>query len=213
MLTIRKAQIEAMGQAGEERFLSQLTAELQAASPDAVVAPEMLAETVAYARSQGLTQEQHIARLVVAAGSMPVSAMPRDALSILQAYGKDEEEKLAAFERLQAGGDTEPTTAASGFGRAEPGAVVQPCSAGATPPPAEWIEIELVGEDGMGIPWASYEVVLPSGEITAGYLDGSGHARFERLSAPGKCMIRFPELDKEAVSFVESIAARQAKSQ
>ena len=61
-----------------------------------------------------------------------------------------------------------------------------------------WIEIELVGEDDVGIPGEKYRVTLPDGETVAtGTLDEKGFARVEGF-AKGTCKVCFPSLDKDA---------------
>jgi hypothetical protein len=54
----------------------------------------------------------------------------------------------------------------------------------------DWIEVELKDEDGEPVQNAKYRMVLPSGEIRPGSLDGSGRAKLENLP-PGKCKIEF----------------------
>ena len=63
---------------------------------------------------------------------------------------------------------------------------------------ASWIEIELVGEDGEGIPGEKYRITLPDGETVAeGTLNGKGLVRIEGIEK-GECKVCFPNLDKEA---------------
>ena len=61
----------------------------------------------------------------------------------------------------------------------------------------QWIEIELVGEDGVGIPRAEYLVVTPDGREHTGVTGANGVARLENIR-PGECKITFPKLDKDA---------------
>jgi len=61
-----------------------------------------------------------------------------------------------------------------------------------------WIEIEMVDEEGKGVPGVSYEVELPDGSVAGGTLDGNGFARVEGFEEGGDCKISFPRLDKEA---------------
>jgi hypothetical protein len=60
-----------------------------------------------------------------------------------------------------------------------------------------WIEIELVGEDGKGIPGEQYRITMPDGTVHNGTLDEKGCARVEGMD-PGTCKVTFPELDKDA---------------
>ncbi|MHC4198545.1 MAG: hypothetical protein ACYSU0_00940 [Planctomycetota bacterium] len=61
-----------------------------------------------------------------------------------------------------------------------------------------WIEIELVGEDDVGIPGEKYRIILPDGETYAdGTLDEKGFARVEGFEK-GTCKVCFPDIDKEA---------------
>jgi len=62
---------------------------------------------------------------------------------------------------------------------------------------ASWIEIELVGEDGEGIPGEKYRITLPDDSVADGTLDEKGCARVEGFDK-GACMVCFPDLDKEA---------------
>jgi hypothetical protein len=54
----------------------------------------------------------------------------------------------------------------------------------------DWIEVELKDADGEPVQNAKYRMVLPSGEIKLGSLDGSGRTKLENLP-PGKCQIEF----------------------
>lgn len=60
-----------------------------------------------------------------------------------------------------------------------------------------WIEVELVGEDGVGISGVDYLIVTPDGEEHRGVTDAKGAARLQNV-LPGECRISFPELDKDA---------------
>lgn len=62
---------------------------------------------------------------------------------------------------------------------------------------ANWIEIELVGEDGKPIPDEPYRITLPDGTVEEGTLDDNGVARVEGFE-PGDCQVTFPELDEDA---------------
>lgn len=99
----------------------------------------------------------------------------------------------------------------SDFGTNNVGEPVQPCAANR--PSVYWLEIEMVGEDDKPIPFAEYRVVTPSGEPIKGYLDDKGWARLEGLQESGSCQISFPELDKDAWEFIESVGARDEQAQ
>ncbi|WP_437516395.1 carboxypeptidase regulatory-like domain-containing protein [Sorangium sp. So ce1099] len=60
-----------------------------------------------------------------------------------------------------------------------------------------WIEIQLLGEDGRGIPGERYRITGPDGSVREGALDGQGLARVEGI-VPGQCEVTFPALDEEA---------------
>jgi hypothetical protein len=60
-----------------------------------------------------------------------------------------------------------------------------------------FVEIELVGEDGIGVANIEYELTLPNGNKVRGVTDEQGLIRVERID-PGSCKITFPKLDAEA---------------
>lgn len=60
-----------------------------------------------------------------------------------------------------------------------------------------WIEIELVGEDGLPIPQQRYRIEASDGSLQEGNLDDKGVARLETRRG-GICRIWFPDLDTEA---------------
>ena len=61
-----------------------------------------------------------------------------------------------------------------------------------------WIEIQLVGEDGKGIPGEPYRVTLPDGTTVAeGTLDENGSARVENIDS-GTCQVTFPYQDQDS---------------
>jgi hypothetical protein len=73
---------------------------------------------------------------------------------------------------------------------------------------ANWIEIEMVGEDDEPIPGMAYRITLPDGETVAeGTLDENGFVRLDGIDE-GTCKVCFPELDKDAWEFVESLGPR-----
>jgi hypothetical protein len=85
-----------------------------------------------------------------------------------------------------------------GLTNGEAGATVQPCPLKAQTPPVHWIEIELIGQDDHPIPYETYSVKLPNGDVARGYLDGQGRARVENIGDAGSCEVTFPDLDKAA---------------
>ncbi|MDC0673671.1 hypothetical protein [Nannocystis radixulma] len=64
-------------------------------------------------------------------------------------------------------------------------------------PPTHWVEIQLVGEDGEGIPGQRYRIVAPDGVEWRGFTDSLGVARINRIPA-GTCEVFFPDLDADA---------------
>jgi hypothetical protein len=58
-----------------------------------------------------------------------------------------------------------------------------------------WIEIELVGEDGVGVAGEEYLIVTPDKQQHTGNTDSDGWARLDNIVA-GQCKISFPNLDK-----------------
>jgi translation initiation factor IF-1 len=60
-----------------------------------------------------------------------------------------------------------------------------------------WIELELIGENGLGIPSERFRIELPDGTVRDGRLDERGRARIEDIN-PGTCIVTFPALDEEA---------------
>ncbi|HVC61001.1 MAG TPA: hypothetical protein VND19_11660 [Acetobacteraceae bacterium] len=71
-------------------------------------------------------------------------------------------------------------------------ATAQPC-----PLPIHWIEIELIGEDGKGVPDQAYLIVTPDGAEHRGRTDARGWGRLDGIPG-GTCRISFTELDKDA---------------
>lgn len=61
----------------------------------------------------------------------------------------------------------------------------------------DWVEIELLDEEGNGVSGEKYEIELPDGSLAKGTLDGSGFARVDGVK-PGECKVTFPELDESA---------------
>jgi len=60
----------------------------------------------------------------------------------------------------------------------------------------DWIEINLVNDDGLPIGNIEYELVLPDGTTNTGSLDDSGVARFEDIP-PGAFKVIFKNLNNE----------------
>lgn len=60
-----------------------------------------------------------------------------------------------------------------------------------------WIEIEIVGEDDVGIPGEAFKITTPDGRVVSGTTGPDGVAKVIGLD-PGTCKVTFPNLDKEA---------------
>jgi hypothetical protein len=75
-----------------------------------------------------------------------------------------------------------------------------------------WIEIELVGEAEVSIPFEEYRIAPAKGEPIMGLLDERGWARVENLQDPGPYQVSFPGLDGEAWDCVSALPARSARS-
>ncbi len=69
----------------------------------------------------------------------------------------------------------------------------QSCHAAAT----DWIEILLVGEDGVGIRYEKCTVTDPDGKVHQGRTDANGLLRVAQIST-GECEVCFIDLDSEA---------------
>jgi phage tail tube protein FII len=65
----------------------------------------------------------------------------------------------------------------------------------ASKPKTHWVEVELLGEDGVGIAGERCEITLPDGQMLTRKTDAQGLIRIARLTEPGDCQISFPELD------------------
>lgn len=61
----------------------------------------------------------------------------------------------------------------------------------------DWIELELIDENGKPAVGVAYRVTLPDGSVSEGTLDEKGAARVENID-PGQCKITFPDFHKEA---------------
>jgi type VI secretion system secreted protein VgrG len=60
-----------------------------------------------------------------------------------------------------------------------------------------WIEIELVGEDDVGIPGEKFKITTPDGKVVTGTTGPEGLAKVIGIDS-GNCKVTFPNLDKEA---------------
>jgi len=60
-----------------------------------------------------------------------------------------------------------------------------------------WVEVELLGEDGVGIANEAFLIVTPEGREVRGTTDARGRARVDDIPH-GQCRISFPRLDKAA---------------
>lgn len=64
-------------------------------------------------------------------------------------------------------------------------------------PDTDWIEIQLLDEQGRGISGQRYLIVLPDGRERRGFTDSLGSARLNRIPS-GSCKVSFPDLDAKA---------------
>ena len=60
-----------------------------------------------------------------------------------------------------------------------------------------WIEIELVDEQGMGVPDEAYLIVAPDKQEYSGKTDAKGRARVDKIVG-GQCTVSFPKLGRNA---------------
>ncbi|MBI1189352.1 MAG: hypothetical protein GC200_01545 [Tepidisphaera sp.] len=65
------------------------------------------------------------------------------------------------------------------------------------PDKKSWIEVQLVDENGKGIPGQAFIVTAPDGFDYAGTTDEQGVGRVDGID-PGSSDITFPDLDKDA---------------
>jgi hypothetical protein len=150
-------------------------------------------------KTYGLSNQSDIAQFakVTAMSGFASDTLPVSARAILMSHGLDPQQKLqryADWVQATTGSSAPP---AMSFAAIPPGQTIQPCPL-QRKKMVDWIEIELIGEDGKAIPYEEYEVTLPDGQLVRGYLDAQGFARFDQLDPPGTCEVRFPRLDKEA---------------
>jgi hypothetical protein len=61
----------------------------------------------------------------------------------------------------------------------------------------EWIEIQLVGEDGSGVRNEKCTIIAPDGKEHRGKTDANGMLRVEGIPE-GECKVSFVDLDKDA---------------
>jgi len=61
----------------------------------------------------------------------------------------------------------------------------------------QWIEVQLVDENGVGIFGAEYLIVTPDGREHRGMTDAKGLGQLHDI-LPGQCSISFPKLDMDA---------------
>src|ERR1043165_1598836 len=147
MLTVRDAQVQQLGQQREEDFVRRISAQLPGSDNEAFVRKGLES-----ARGFGITQEDHVARYLQALRKRyPEGApeLPREALSNLTAQTDDAEGKVSRFEKWAGQPASSPP---AGFGTAPVGAAVSGCPL--QKKETYWIEIELIGEDDAGIPFA-----------------------------------------------------------
>ena len=60
---------------------------------------------------------------------------------------------------------------------------------------AEWVELELIDEDGNPLSNEEYILILPDGKQRKGALDNNGRAA-EKNIPPGEIKIQFPKLEE-----------------
>jgi hypothetical protein len=70
------------------------------------------------------------------------------------------------------------------------------------PPPQNpaSIDIELVDEADVGVGGEKFEVTLPNGDVTQGFLRNDGTFHVDGIVPGGDCKIRFPDIDKSFVT-------------
>lgn len=83
-------------------------------------------------------------------------------------------------------------------GVAPPRAPVTPLAPVAPTPVRSWIEIEVVGEDGVRLAGVRYAITLPDGTRHEGITSTGAPDRFDDLD-PGRCTFTFPDLDDDGV--------------
>jgi hypothetical protein len=97
-----------------------------------------------------------------------------------------------------AGGSSSPSSTVAGVQSPASNARTHDPNALENQDKTHWIEIQLVGEDGKGIPGELYRVTLPDGlTVAEGTLDKDGAARVEHIDA-GTCQVTFPNQDRDS---------------
>jgi len=66
------------------------------------------------------------------------------------------------------------------------------------------IDIHLVDESDVGVGGEKFELALPNGDVTQGFLKGDGTYHVDGIVPGGDCRIRFPEIDSAFVKFEKS---------
>ena len=61
-----------------------------------------------------------------------------------------------------------------------------------------WVEVQLVGDDDVGIAGAICELTLASGKVIRRRTNRHGIVRVEGFTSAGNCTVCFPEMDEEA---------------
>lgn len=149
---------------------------------------------------------------VVGGPTVKINSGPGPAVSAVTAKATDPEEvaKVAVADKVEHGVDTTYGGGAK-IPEAEPAKPV-PGQEFKSEEPKEttWIEIELVNEADQPVPSERYEIKKGDEVIKKGTLDANGHARVTGLE-PGSCEICFPDLDKEAWEFIESVGPRDGE--
>jgi hypothetical protein len=98
----------------------------------------------------------------------------------------------------------------SQFGNNKVTSGMQPCPLHKDQPEGPHsIEIQLVGEDNLPIPWEEYLIVLPGGRKLRGVLDDKGKARLKGLAETGTAKISFVNLDQDAWELIGSSQLEQ----
>jgi hypothetical protein len=89
-------------------------------------------------------------------------------------------------------------------GWSSPGGVTSGPLAGPPRHKPESIDIHLLDESDLGIGGEKFELTLPDGDITRGFLQGDGTYHVDGIAPGGNCKIRFPEIDSAFVKFDKS---------
>jgi hypothetical protein len=116
----------------------------------------------------------------------------------------------AGKERAQAIGESSAARVPQRSDRAYPAAdapsvPIPPVARKAADVPLHWIEIELLGEDGVPIQGEAYRVICPDGRIVEGCLDENGYARVGGIVGGRNCRVGFPRLDGDAWGWFDQV--------